>query len=208
MHRRARVDRCQAPVLGPIEDWSKRSSHRFQATSNSDGRTGSSSGLIDWLDPPRVAGLSALFQDLGVSYKETMKLSLLRKTDLAIRALRALAESGTRVKAGDLGRRTGASPRFVPHVMAPLTKAGWVDSGRGPTGGYRLRVPLGEISVLEVIEAVEGRVDTTICVLRDGPCGPSEHCSVHFPVQEATTALLARLANVPVGSKNDKESAT
>ena len=91
--------------------------------------------------------------------------------------------------------------------MAPLMKAGWVDSGRGPTGGYRLRVPLGEISVLDMIEAVEGRVDTTTCVLRDGPCGPSEHCSVHFPVQEATTALLARLANVPVGSKNDKESA-
>jgi Rrf2 family protein len=134
-----------------------------------------------------------------------MKFSLLRRTDLAIGALRALADSGTRMRAGDLGQRIGASPGFVPQVMAPLTKAGWVDSARGPTGGYRIQVSLDKISVLEVIEAVEGPVDTTTCVLRGGPCGSSELCSVHFPIQEARTALLARLASVPVDSRNYEE---
>ncbi len=127
-----------------------------------------------------------------------MEIVLQRKTDLAIRALRALDRTRTRVRGAELAATVGSSPQFLLHVMNPLTKAGWVDAVRGPAGGYQLEPPATDASVLDVIEAVEGPESTDVCVLRGGPCPGADRCALHDPWSRARTALMHELAATPV----------
>lgn len=127
-----------------------------------------------------------------------MEINLQRKTDLALRVLGALGSDPQRVSGAVLATETGTSPSYLLHVVQPLTNAGWVESTRGPNGGYRLVTEPGDISVLDVIEAVEGPMATDRCVLRGGPCPGAETCALHDPWFRARTALLTELAATPI----------
>ena len=84
--------------------------------------------------------------------------------------------------------------RFLPQVMGDLTRAGLVEAQAGRTGGYRLRRDPADISVLDVIEAIEGDSRRQTCVLRGGPCGLDGYCDVHRVFASAQDGLLAPLA--------------
>lgn len=129
-----------------------------------------------------------------------MKLEITRKTDLATRALLVLGEAGQRRKSRDLAHDLGTTPGFLTQVMAPLVGRRWVRSEPGPAGGYRAVVDLGAINVLEVIEAVEGPVDTEHCVLEDRTCKSAGACALHQPWSRARTQLLAELAATPLST--------
>lgn len=127
-----------------------------------------------------------------------MNLSFQRKTDLAIRVISTLAASDEAKSRGDLAEAVETSPAFLAQVMTPLVRAGWVRSDRGPGGGYRLSTPAERISLLAVIEAVEGETLTGRCVLRDGPCPGSESCPIHEAWTVARTHLMERLEDMSV----------
>ena len=131
---------------------------------------------------------------MSVSYFLSVKLTFLRRTDLAVRALRHL-DGRNRVQSPDLAAAIGSTPAFVPQVMAPLVGAGFVDSSRGPAGGYRLTLPLADISFLAVIEAVEGPIEDGACVLRGGRCRVDGPCALHEMWSRARAALGAELAH-------------
>jgi Rrf2 family protein len=100
-----------------------------------------------------------------------MKFVLQRKTDLALRALRELEGEESPLQSTQLAGLIGSTPNFLPQVMSSLVRSGWVVSSRGPTGGYLLVTSLAGLSVLQVIEAVEGPTITDTCVLRGGTFG-------------------------------------
>ncbi|MEX1279866.1 MAG: Rrf2 family transcriptional regulator [Acidimicrobiia bacterium] len=127
-----------------------------------------------------------------------MRLVIGRKVDLAIRALHALANDGERETASRIAESIDTSEAFLPQVMSGLVATGIVSSERGPGGGYRLEVPLGEISVLDVVTAVEGPVPEDTCVLRGGPCGGADTCSLHEAWTAARAALVAELDATPL----------
>jgi Rrf2 family protein len=122
-----------------------------------------------------------------------VRLEVTRKSDLAVRALRVLAAADDRMKGPDLADAVGSSSGFVSQVLTPLVRAGWVRSDPGPTGGYALATDLDEVSVLAVIEAIEGPTDTGRCVLVDRPCAELETCALHTPWLRARSQLLAQL---------------
>ncbi|WP_334143349.1 RrF2 family transcriptional regulator [Rhabdothermincola sp.] len=124
-----------------------------------------------------------------------MRLEITRRADLATRALLTLGEARGRLKAAELAARVGASPGFLAQAMTPLVSRGWVRSDPGPTGGYTLVTDLDALSVLEVIEAVEGPTDTAGCVLEDRPCSRGGHCALHIPWSRARTLLLQELSD-------------
>jgi Rrf2 family protein len=126
-----------------------------------------------------------------------MRLAITRRADLAVRAL-VLLRSGDQLKAGDLARALDSTPGFVPQVVGPLVKAGWVRSDPGPTGGYVMIVPPDEVSVLDVVEAVDGPTDDGRCVVADVPCGRDGTCALHFAWAQARDELTRSLAAVPV----------
>ena len=129
-----------------------------------------------------------------------MRLEVTRKTDLATRALLELGRRGDRAKASDLAELVGTTPGFLSQVSSPLTAQGWMRSDPGPTGGYVATVDLGDVSVLDVIEAVEGPTDSGRCVLEDRACGGGGTCALHVPWMQARGHLLTELARTPLSS--------
>jgi len=124
-----------------------------------------------------------------------MRLEITRRSDLATRALIELARLGRRTKSVELAEAIGTTPGFLSQAMTPLASKGWVRSEPGPSGGYLLTTDLGDVSVLDVIEAIEGPSDAGRCVLEDRPCGNGGPCALHQPWQRARTQLLDELSN-------------
>lgn len=133
-----------------------------------------------------------------------MRLSITRRSDLAIRALRTLSVHPEWVGSDTLATSIGTTRGFLFQVMAPLVRARWVRSTPGPSGGYRLGSSVGDITVLAVIETVEGPIDEAVCVLeRERACSSTrstEHpaCALHESWLDARSALRSELARRPV----------
>jgi Rrf2 family protein len=129
-----------------------------------------------------------------------MRLEITRRSDLATRALLALTASGQRTKSSALATKVGTTPGFLSQAMTPLVARGWVRSEPGPAGGYTALVDASEVSVLEVIEAVEGTTDTGHCVLEDRPCAGGGLCALHRPWSAARSQLLGELADTALST--------
>jgi Rrf2 family protein len=125
-----------------------------------------------------------------------MRLELTRKTDLALRAFRVLAAADGLVPGRALAEAVGTTLPFVAQVMAPLVRAGLAASRPGPRGGYSLASDPRTVSVLAVVDAVEGPIDPAKCVLVGGPCG-APPCSVHQAWGAARSALEDALRLAP-----------
>jgi Rrf2 family protein len=83
-----------------------------------------------------------------------------QRLDYALRALTAIASlpDGTTMAAGEVAERLGLPRRFVEQQITLLTKQGLVATQRGARGGCALARPAAEISVAEVVEALQGSV--------------------------------------------------
>ena len=126
-----------------------------------------------------------------------MRLELTRRGDYAVRAMLALARpEAHQLTAATLADATGIPAGYVPQVMGDLVRAGLVANRRGRTGGYRLARLPAEVSLLDIVEAVEGDGRRRTCVLRGGPCRRDGACDVHDAFSRAQEAVFGTLADV------------
>jgi len=126
-----------------------------------------------------------------------MKLIILDRTDLAVRALRHLADLDD-APSRELAERLGTSSGFLTQILNPLVQAGILTSSRGPGGGYRFGVDPAGLSILDVIETVEGPTDDGRCVLQDAECPRQELCAMHDAWVSARGSLTETLAHTPL----------
>lgn len=106
-------------------------------------------------------------------------LRVTRLTDYATVVLTVLAAQPDAVlSAADLAERAGLEAPTVSKVLKPLAQAGLVEGFRGAHGGYRLSRPAPDISLIEIVEAMEGPLAMTECSLDDSQCGISHQCGV------------------------------
>ena len=126
---------------------------------------------------------------------DAMRLELTHRGDYAIRAMIALARigDGRRLSVRRIAAEMAIPVAFLPRVMRSLVAAGLAEAAPGRTGGYRLARPAEGITILQIVEAIEGDARRTTCVLRGGPCGRDGHCDVHHVFFAAQAALLDRL---------------
>jgi Rrf2 family protein len=131
-----------------------------------------------------------------------MRLELTKRADYGVRAMLALARqpNGTLLSAARVAATMDIPPRFVGQVMGDLVDAGFVEARIGRGGGYRLRSSAEGISILAIVEAVEGDARRRTCVLRGGACSRDGVCDVHEIFQAAQDALLERLDNSSLAS--------
>jgi Rrf2 family protein len=87
-------------------------------------------------------------------------LSITTKSPYAIRALAELARLGGAgpVPIGELARRRDVPVQFLEQLFAVLRRAGVLRSQRGVKGGYAFAREPGEVTVLEVVELLDGRL--------------------------------------------------
>jgi len=126
-----------------------------------------------------------------------MRLELTRRGDYAVRAMLAIAanDGSGLLSVRRIAETMSIPPRILPQVMRDLVRAGLVEAHTGRSGGYRLSRPAGSVSVLSVIEAIEGDTRRQSCVLRGGPCGKDGQCAVHPVFFAAQEALRRELRN-------------
>jgi Rrf2 family protein len=133
-----------------------------------------------------------------------MRLDLTKRSDYAIRAMLALTgEREGLVSSRKIAEEMKIPPRFLPQIMGDLTRAGLVEAQPGRAGGYKLARDPKKVSLLRVIEAVEGDPHRQICVMRGSPCGQDGHCSVHDVFYSAESAILDILNAATLQSVSD-----
>jgi FeS assembly SUF system regulator len=106
-------------------------------------------------------------------------LRVTKLTDYATVVLTALAaRPGDVHSAAGLAEQAGLEMPTVAKVLKPLAQAGLVEGFRGVNGGYRLARPAQEISLIEIVEAMEGPLGMTECSIHAGACGIEQSCGV------------------------------
>ncbi|MFT3763400.1 MAG: SUF system Fe-S cluster assembly regulator [Pseudoxanthomonas sp.] len=104
-------------------------------------------------------------------------LRVTKLTDYATVVLTVLAaRPGEVLSATDLAEHSGLEPTTVSKLLKPLAQAGLVEGLRGAHGGYRLNRPADEISLIEIVEAMEGPLAMTECSQADSHCGIAGTC--------------------------------
>lgn len=91
---------------------------------------------------------------------------------LALHSMILLAPIGRsgRINIKQIAEQTGASEAHLAKVFQRLAKAGLVHSHRGPNGGFGLAREPHDLSLLDIFEAIEGPVQTELCLLKQGTC--------------------------------------
>ncbi len=93
-----------------------------------------------------------------------MKVS--EAASLALHSMAYLAGNQDRkVSARTMAERLGVSEAHLSKVLQRLAQAGLVKSSRGPKGGFTLKIPASEITLLDIFETIEGRLEATECLL-------------------------------------------
>ncbi|HWS79266.1 MAG TPA: SUF system Fe-S cluster assembly regulator [Thermomonas sp.] len=106
-------------------------------------------------------------------------LRVTKLTDYATVVLTVLASDPAAVlSASELAERAGLEAPTVAKVLKPLAQAGLVAGFRGANGGYRLARDAAAISLVEIVEAMEGPLGMTECSVHAGQCGIEDSCGV------------------------------
>ncbi len=125
-------------------------------------------------------------------------IRLSRITDYGIVLMVQLARS-----AGDAARNarhlaaeTELPVPVVSKVLKSLAREGLLASQRGSKGGYTLARPPEDISVPEMITALEGPISLTECTVHPGACSQESSCDVREPWQRINAAVHSALAKI------------
>lgn len=117
-------------------------------------------------------------------------MDISRKTDYALRMLSMLVKDEDNL----LSVRTAAEQVGVPYSFARsiqhgLVQAGIVESLRGVHGGMRLKIDPADITIRQVVEAVQGPLVMNDCTVDESSCSRSNTCCYH-PIWVGTQALV------------------
>ncbi|MFC4727850.1 SUF system Fe-S cluster assembly regulator [Coralloluteibacterium thermophilus] len=104
-------------------------------------------------------------------------LRVTKLTDYATVVLTVLAaRPGDVHSAAELADAAGLEGPTVSKVLKPLAQAGLVDGFRGASGGYRLARAPADITLIEIVEAIEGPLAITACADHGGHCDIAARC--------------------------------
>jgi Rrf2 family protein len=107
----------------------------------------------------------------------------------------ALKPDGEKTSIRELTREIEIPYHFLAKILQNLTYKGLLVSQKGPTGGFALARSPREISLFDVVEAIDGVEFTTSCVMGFPECSGKNPCAVHEMWGEARRNLQATLAN-------------
>jgi Rrf2 family protein len=120
-------------------------------------------------------------------------VELTRQADYAIRCVLETARH-ERISAREIAARQELSPSFVGKIVSTLARAGILATLRGAAGGVRLGRPPEQITVLDVVQAVQGPIQLNRCVRVPPTCALVERCPVSPVIRDAQEALSEALS--------------
>jgi Rrf2 family protein len=129
-------------------------------------------------------------------------MQITRQADYAVRAVLYLAglNNGRRAPTSEIARKQHIPPSFLAKIVSQLSVAGVVQTSRGARGGVSLARPSKEISLLEVVEAIDGPIALNECVLDPKSCVFGADCPVHDVWCKAQAELVDKLRDTHFGT--------
>jgi Rrf2 family protein len=127
-------------------------------------------------------------------------LRLSKKADYALLALSYMAVPGQRptISAREVSERHDIPLELLAKVLQRLARRGVLTSAQGMNGGYRLARAAGEISVAQVVEAIDGPLTLTACAEAEGDCSQFEKCSIRDPLHRIRERIASALAECSI----------
>lgn len=99
----------------------------------------------------------------------------------------------------DISQRQGISLSYLEQLFSKLRKNGLVSSARGPGGGYRLSRNAQEIAVVDVITAVDEKIDARRCEGK-GNCQDNDSCLTHELWCDLSDKIFEFLSSISLGA--------
>lgn len=127
-------------------------------------------------------------------------MQITQTADYAVRTVvyLALHGNGGPVAASVIAKEMIIPTDYISKVVQALARAGLVESVAGRNGGAQLARDAGEMSMLEIVEAVDGPVTLTRCVTRSGACPRDTYCVVHGFWQSAQDDLVGAMSKTTI----------
>ncbi len=128
-------------------------------------------------------------------------MQITRQADYAVRAVLYLSkiDDGDRAPTSQIARDQRIPPSFLAKIVSQLSVAGVVQTSRGARGGVSLSRPPSNITLLEVVEAIDGPIALNECVRNPDACEFCESCDVHPVWTTAQSDLVTHLASMDFG---------
>ena len=121
-------------------------------------------------------------------------MQITRQADYAVRAILHLARNGdTRTATSTIAEEQKIPPSFLAKIISQLSIAGLLHTSRGARGGVTLAREPKDMSLLEVIEAIDGPIQLNECVGEAGLCSFDDNCPLRPVWCEAQEQLVGRL---------------
>jgi Rrf2 family protein len=129
-------------------------------------------------------------------------MQLTRAADYAVRVMVHLAGKpvGSRATRNELATSGDAPEHFLSKILQSLSRSGLITSHRGMAGGYALAKAPDDITLLDVVEAMEGPLLLNVCLAEGPSCERKDWCSVHVVWAEAQEALEKVLRAATIAS--------
>lgn len=136
-------------------------------------------------------------------------MKVTQEADYAIRICCVLDETDGMLDAESIADRVAITKAIALKVLRKLKAKGIVDSQQGAVGGYILSSNPEKLTVLKIIEAIEGEVSISKCLSDDHPCSRNgtnkTSCKMHIAFSAINQALISRLNSVTVRSITSPE---
>jgi len=122
-------------------------------------------------------------------------MQITRQADYAVRAVLHLARAGNaeRSATSAVAKEQNIPPSFLAKIISQLSIAGLLHTSRGARGGVTLARDPKEITLLEVIEAIDGPIQLNECVQGEGVCSYEDACPIRAVWCDAQDELVTRL---------------
>jgi Rrf2 family protein len=133
-------------------------------------------------------------------------LRFTKRADYGLMAIYYIAvhEDGGAVSAKRIAEEFGIPPELLAKILQRLARERLIVSQNGPKGGYVLSRRPSEVTVGEVLRAIEGPINIVSC-LEDSACPQIERCNLRRPVQKiqaAITQLLDTMSLAELGGQD------
>ncbi len=130
-----------------------------------------------------------------------MSVLFSRQCEYALQAAMylALKPEGVMTSIRELTRRINIPYHFLAKILQSLAYKGLLISQKGPSGGFALSRPARDITLAEIVEAVDGADITSKCVLGFPECGGKNPCAVHEKWAEVRDKIQAMLVGKSIG---------
>jgi Rrf2 family protein len=123
-------------------------------------------------------------------------MQITRQADYAVRAMVYLAQLGPdkRAATGQIAQEENIPPSFLAKIVSQLSVAGLLQTSRGARGGVSLAKPAEAISLLDVIEAIDGPILLNDCVGESLACTYDDSCPLKPVWCDAQKLLVDHLS--------------